>query len=125
MKETLRRRITFMSSLNETSAAQLGNRVGDGVRGGNSAYPYCSPTPFYSRLLERYLKTMWTVFRSFSSISDLFHCTETPQNHCKATNKVQRTNLASPLSQCYRPRAITDILVLLKHFLTTEYYCEH
>ncbi len=118
--------LSFTSSLNEHLRLSWATGRGEGVRGGNSAHSYCSPTPFYSRLLERYLKAMWTVYRSFSSISDIcFMVPNLHKNHFYATNKVKRTNLTSPLSQCYRPRAITDILVRLKYILTTEYYCEH
>jgi hypothetical protein len=53
MKETPRRKITVTSSFNEISRDQLGNRVV--VREGGVTPPV--PTPFYSSLLDRYLKT--------------------------------------------------------------------
>ncbi len=53
MKETPRRKITVMSSFNEISTDQLGNRVV--VREGGVTPPV--PTPFYSSLVDRYLKT--------------------------------------------------------------------
>jgi hypothetical protein len=53
MKETHKRRITVTSSLNQISTDQLGNGGGGGV---------LRPTPFYSRLLDWYFKTSWTVF---------------------------------------------------------------
>jgi hypothetical protein len=49
MKETQRRRITVTSSLYEK---YVGNEIGWGK--GRRRY---SPTPFYSRLLDKYLKT--------------------------------------------------------------------
>jgi hypothetical protein len=48
MKEIPRKRITVTSSLNEMSTDQLRNRM---------AVTLPASTPFYSRLLERYLKT--------------------------------------------------------------------
>jgi hypothetical protein len=57
MKE-IPREITVTSSLNEMSADQLGNGVV--VRGRGVTPP--DPTPFYSRPLDRYLKTTWMGF---------------------------------------------------------------
>jgi hypothetical protein len=53
MRETPRRKITVTSSFNEISTDQLGYRVV--VKGGGVTLPV--PTPFCSRLLDRYLKT--------------------------------------------------------------------
>jgi hypothetical protein len=53
MNVSSRRRIMVTSSSIETSADPLGNRVG--VRGERR---YSAVPPFYSRLLDRYLKTM-------------------------------------------------------------------
>ncbi len=58
MKETARVRISVKSSLNEISTDQLGQR-GEGVTPPTS-------TPLYRRLLDRYLKTTWTVFPTIS-----------------------------------------------------------
>jgi hypothetical protein len=55
MKETPKRRITDMSSLNQIATEKRVIRV--------EAY---SAHPFHSSLLVRYLKTTWTVFSSTS-----------------------------------------------------------
>ncbi len=51
-----KRRITVTSSLHEKSSYLLGNRMVLGI------VTPPTPTPFYSRLLDRYLKTTWMVF---------------------------------------------------------------
>jgi hypothetical protein len=58
MKETPRRRITVTSSLKEIYSNQ---------RSGGVTPP--APTHFYSRLLDRYLKTTWSVFPPFRTFS--------------------------------------------------------
>jgi hypothetical protein len=55
-KEAQRRSITVMSSLNEISTDQLGNGMVM-VKGGGALLSPPTPTPFYSRLLDRYSKT--------------------------------------------------------------------
>jgi hypothetical protein len=51
MKETLRRIMTVTSSKTEISTDEMGNRLV--LRWGGGVTP---PTPFLSRLLDRYLK---------------------------------------------------------------------
>ncbi len=58
MKKISRRRMTGTSSLNEISTDQLGKRMGGKRRGGGGRGVITpAPTPFCSRLLERYFKT--------------------------------------------------------------------
>jgi hypothetical protein len=77
MKETLRRRLTVELSFNEISSGQQGGGKGEEAMALLRPHPYCSPTPFYSRLLERYLKTKSQLF--FIHLGYLLHSTEPPQ----------------------------------------------
>ncbi len=94
------RRITVTSSLNKISTCQLKNR---GVMRKKDVTPP-TPTPFSSRLLDKYLKTMW---RFFLHLGNFLHAPPPCLNISWATVVEKscsvRNSLWQPISQKWGP----------------------